>query len=139
MTKFPIPIYSFMIVSGEDKVSFQIKPFGLFGPGPRQNVPKPVSPPKQEMEGMEEEAKQKVCNSFMLRKYLIAFVIIRPSYGNLLCHLVKASFNLRTSFECSITQGSHHSGNNGKVGEIDLGSWNHGISAYFWIVSGKFG
>ena len=34
-------------VAGEDKVSFQIKSFGLFGPGPRQNQPKPVSPPKQ--------------------------------------------------------------------------------------------
>nr|CAG4646245.1 EOG090X05S8 [Macrothrix elegans] len=32
---------------GEDKVSFQIKSFGLFGPGSRQGAPKPVSPPKQ--------------------------------------------------------------------------------------------
>ena len=31
---------------GEYKVSFQIKSFGLFGPGPRQAPPKPVSPPK---------------------------------------------------------------------------------------------
>nr|CAG4641680.1 EOG090X05S8 [Eurycercus lamellatus] len=31
---------------GEDKVSFQIKSFGLFGPGNRQVAPKPVSPPK---------------------------------------------------------------------------------------------
>ena len=84
MMTFSIPFYPLLNISGEDKVSFQIKPFGLFGPGPRQTVPKPVSPPKQEMEGMEEEAKQKVCNCFMLKKYSIACVIIRPSYGDLL-------------------------------------------------------
>jgi len=37
----------FILFIGEDKVSFQIKSFGLFGPGPRQAPPKPVSPPKQ--------------------------------------------------------------------------------------------
>jgi len=40
-------VLKMMNVAGEDKVSFQIKSFGLFGPGPRQNPPKPVSPPKQ--------------------------------------------------------------------------------------------
>lgn len=41
-------------VAGEDKVSFQIKSFGLFGPGPRQNQPKPVSPPKQIVDQMDQ-------------------------------------------------------------------------------------
>jgi hypothetical protein len=68
-------------------VSFQIKPFGLFGPGPRQSAPKPVSPPKQEMEGMEEEAKQKVCNCCNYKE--IFSLIIRPSDGDLLCNLRK--------------------------------------------------
>jgi hypothetical protein len=86
---FFISLCSFINISGEDKVSFQIKPFGLFGPGPRQSAPKPVSPPKQEMEGMEEEAKQKVCNCFNYKE-IVASMIIRPSDGDLLCNLIKS-------------------------------------------------
>ena len=44
-----------MNVAGEDKVSFQIKSFGLFGPGPRQAPPKPVSPPKATDDQMDME------------------------------------------------------------------------------------
>lgn len=40
---------------GEDKVSFKIQSFGLFGPGPRQAPPKPVSPPKVTNEQVQAE------------------------------------------------------------------------------------
>lgn len=41
---------------GEDKVSFQIKSFGLFGPGNRQAAQKTLSPPK----AMAEDTKREV-------------------------------------------------------------------------------
>ncbi|XP_046652917.1 serine/arginine repetitive matrix protein 2-like isoform X1 [Daphnia pulicaria] len=43
----------------EDKVSFKIQSFGLFGPGPRQAPPKPVSPPKTNEQAQSEANQDK--------------------------------------------------------------------------------